>query len=321
MLTLPDFRQKNILLCFSSSGQKISFRNDNVLVTDKEGETVLQSTCHRIFSLWVIGHVSITSVLLEKSRKFGFSVYILSTSFRTIGLVNCITEGNFLLRRRQYNYKGLDIPILLISNKIQNQRILLMSLRRKSLTLTEAIAQLDSYREKCLAIIDEKTLLGLEGSASRVFFSQWFFDLPWKGRKPRLKTDILNVVLDIGYTYLFNFIDCMLNLYGFDVYEGVYHKNFYQRKSLVCDLVEPFRCIIDHKVRIAYNLGQIKQEHFRLNDSRYFLSIEYNKEYAKLLMAPILDYKVEIFNYVQNYYRCFMRQREIDLYPVFYINQ
>ena len=55
--------------------------------------------------------------------------------------------------------------------------------------------------------------------------------------------------MDIGYTYLFNFIDALLRLYGFDTYLGFYHKEFYQRKSLVCDVVEPFRCIIDKNTK------------------------------------------------------------------------
>lgn len=86
----------------------------------------------------------------------------------------------------------------------------------------------------------------------------YFDNVQWNGRKPRIKSDYVNVVLDIGYTMLFNIVDAMLQVYGFDTYYGVFHKCFYMRKSLVCDIMEPIRLIIDYEVRKAINLGQCK---------------------------------------------------------------
>jgi len=82
------------------------------------------------------------------------------------------------------------------------------------------------------------------------------------GRYPRTKIDKNNLLLDMGYTFLFHFIETLLCLYGFDLYEGFYHKRFYQRKSLVCDVQEPFRCIIDEALKKAYNLGRISEKDF-----------------------------------------------------------
>ena len=38
----------------------------------------------------------------------------------------------------------------------------------------------------------------------------YFDNVQWNGRKPRIKSDYVNVVLDIGYTMLFNIVDAML---------------------------------------------------------------------------------------------------------------
>jgi CRISPR-associated protein Cas1 len=321
MLSLPDFKNKNIIICFSLEGQKVSFRNENVIVADAESNVIMQATCHRIFSLWIVGHCTITTVLMEKSRKHGFSIFLLSPSFKPNGVMNSTSEGNFLLRRKQYAYTGTDIAALLVANKIRNQQALLKSVRRKSKSLSDSIPLLEGYIAKCHNASDYRSIMGVEGSASRVYFSEWFFELPWKGRKPRTKIDMINAVLDIGYTYLFNLMDCMLNLYGFDIYQGVYHRNFYMRKSLVCDLVEPFRCIVDRLVKRAFNLKQVKEDHFNVVDGRYLLSIEHNKTYAKWIMNGILEHKVDIFNYVQAFYRSFMREKAIDEYPQFLINE
>jgi CRISPR-associated protein Cas1 len=319
MLSLPDFKTKNIVMCFSLEGQKVSFRNDNVIISDGESNILLQVTCHRIFSLWIIGHSSITTVLMEKSRKHGFSIYLLSSSFRPIGILNSSTEGNFLLRKKQYSYEGIEIASHLVINKIRNQQSLLKSVRRKTKSLRDAIGLLDGHIQNCKNATEYRSIMGIEGSASRIFFGEWYFDLPWKGRMPRTKMDMANTVLDIGYTYLFNLMDCMLNLYGFDIYQGVYHRNFYMRKSLVCDLVEPFRCIVDKLIRNAFSLKQINESHFNVVDGRYLLRIEHNKSYAKWLMNGILAYKLEIFNYVQSYYRAFIRGKSSTEFPQFLI--
>ena len=68
--------------------------------------------------------------------------------------------------------------------------------------------------------------------------------------------------MDIGYTQIFNFIDSILRLYGFDTYKGVYHKLFFARKSLACDIEEPFRSIIDKALLKAHNLNQINPDDF-----------------------------------------------------------
>ena len=113
----------------------------------------------------------------------------------------------------------------------------------------------------------------------------------------------------------------MLNLYGFDLYQGVYHRCFYQRKSLVCDLVEPFRCIIDKEIKCAYGLKRMQEDDFRQQNGQYFLKIEKNKDYTRWLMQSILEQKENIFSYVQEYYRCFMRSKPIAEYPLFHIKE
>jgi CRISPR-associated protein Cas1 len=161
--------------------------------------------------------------------------------------------------------------------------------------------------------------MGMEGNASRVFFSAWFRALGWTRRAPRCKPDIPNVLLDIGYTHLFHFVEALLSLYGFDLYCGVHHTFFYQRKSLVCDLVEPFRCIIGRRVRKAHNLGQITPDDFFQKDGQWHLVYKDQDKYVRLFLKDILGEKQKIFLFCQSYYRWFMRDRPMDLFPVYSI--
>jgi CRISPR-associated protein Cas1 len=317
MLSLPDFKEKTILLFHPMEGQSLSFKNDNLVIKDSEDKIIKQVTCYKLFSLLIVGGTTLSTGVLEKAKKFGFSIYLLSYYYKPIGVWSSGAEGNFLLRKKQYLYDKSEIANLLVKNKIQNQSLLLKSIREKSDELKTNIQKMESYLKDLESVTDYQVILGLEGVSSKLFFSNWFTNMNWKGRRPRLKLDSTNCILDIGYTYLFNFLEMMLNLYGFDIYQGVYHKNFYQRKSLVCDLVEPFRCIIDKAVKNAYNLKQIKEEDFGQKQNQYFLKIDKNKYYSKLILESILERKEDIFTYVQEYYRAFMRSKPIQDFPVF----
>ena len=321
MLSLPDFREKQIILALLSHKDKLSFKNDNVIITDEHKKIKHQSTCYRLFSLFIVGHSDITTGLLARAKKFGFSIVLMNHNLKPYARWNAHSEGNVLLRKKQYKYDSLDIAIKLVHNKIYNQAKTLQKIRNKSCHEKEVIKSLLKYTGK-LSVnnnITSKELLGLEGIASKIYFQSLFKDFKWKARRPRVKMDITNCLLDIGYTLLFNFMEGLIGLYGFDVYKGVYHKEFYQRKSLVCDLIEPFRPLIDHRVRKAYKLNQIKTKDFTVSQGQYKLFGRKSLPYLGFFIETLILNKLDIFKYVQLYYRSFIRSKPIEEYPYYEI--
>ena len=318
MLSAPDFKQKQFIIVQLSRGERLSFKNDNIVVHDAQGKIRHQSTCHRLFALFIVGHISITSGLLNRAKRFGFSIHLLTHNLKHYGAWYCAAEGNVILRQKQYSYESLDIAQHIVANKIDQQIALLARRRRKKACLKKGIKQLKNHRAE-LPLLEPNlaSILGIEGIASRVYFGHLFAQNNWQGRKPRVKHDITNLLLDIGYTLLFNIIDSLLALYGFDVYKGVYHQVFYQRKSLVCDLVEPFRPIIDQQIVKAWSLGQIREADFSVYQNQYRLQGDANKHYTGLLLKAILNHKEAMFVYVQQYYRAFMKDSNINEYPNF----
>ena len=318
MLSAPDFKQKQIIVALVSLGDKLSFKNDNIIIKDQDGNIKHQSTCYRLFALFIVGHASITTGLLQRAKKFNFSITLLSYGLIPYGTWLSKVEGNVLLREKQYQYNSNEIAQHLIKNKIEQQIKMLKKRRKKPKELKKAIKTLKTYRDKLPnSQIDNQSLLGIEGSASRLYFKHMFDEMNWQGRKPRVKHDITNLLLDIGYTQLFHFMDALLNLYGFDNYKGVYHKCFYQRKSLVCDLVEPFRPIIDYRVRKAIKLGQVNEHDFDHIQGQYRIFGKKAQPYIALLLKSLLAHKQEIFIYTQSYYRAFIQQKPIEQYPIF----
>lgn len=315
MLTQPDFVEKRIVICNTNEKQKISFQNDNIIVKDENDKIISQNSCYKIFSLWIIGSITITSGVLERSKKFAFSIYLFNYSFKCYGVWASATEGNFLLRHKQYTNNYFAVAKAIVCNKIENQLVQIKSIRNKNYTQKRNIESLKQYIENIALCQNIQELMGYEGMASKLYFEAWFYDMEWNGRKPRAKRDVLNVILDIGYTYLFNFVESMLHLYGFDIYKGILHQNFYQRKSLVCDIVEPFRVIIDRAIKNAYNLKQIKEEDFIYKHGQYILEYKKSKHYTAILLQNILAHKTEMFLYIQGFYRWIIKEKSISEFP------
>jgi CRISP-associated protein Cas1 len=318
MMTRPDFMAKQILFIESENTKKLKFKNSNLVLADSEGKILLQHSCHRIFMVFIYGEFSITSVLIKNAKKYAIPIVFLNYSLKPYFSIIPDNKGNFLLRKKQYNNSfELDIAKHIVRNKVRNQLQLMMSLRYKTATEKESIENIKRSLSNVSSSQNSQELLGVEGTASKIYFETFFKNLDFNGRRPRCKSDIFNLLLDIGYHYLFNFIEANLELYGFDTYCGFYHKFFFQRKSLVCDIIEPFRCIIDRRLRKSYGLKQINPDEFYVKNGQYYVKRDFNKKYSQIFLKEILSYKEDIFLYIQSYYRSFIKERDIEQFPVF----
>lgn len=291
-----------------------------LLQEEQEGEwkTLTKMPFQKILILFVVGNISITTPLIDKCKQNGVALIVVKPNFRPVFYWSDPSEGNYLLRQKQYSYEDSNIELAkyLVLNKIQNQIKLLENTRKKDEHTLKAIDSCHYTCEIIQAATDYDALLGLEGAASKLFFGAYYQDCNWKGRMPRVKPDAINATLDIGYTILFNYIESMVRLFGFDVYVGVYHKLWFKRKSLICDLMEPFRCIIDNAVRNAFKRKQFKSSDFTVIQKQYRLQYGKNSEYTKVFFDAIIKYKQEIFSFVRDYYRSFMKG-SYDNFPVF----
>lgn len=304
MLTLPDFKEKQILFIntIEYEGEtKIKFANDNIVFL-KDDRIINRASCHKVFSVFIIGEITITSGIIKNGLKFGISFFFLTSNFQVYAEIGAKGEANFLVRMRQYSLSEkdeFDIAKLIVANKIKNEFYILGKI--KDFKMKE---------DKILKTKDVDTLRGIEGNASKEFFKEYFKDIEWYRREPRTKVDINNLLLDIGYIILFNFTDSILRLYGFDTYKGVYHKLFFARKSLSTDLMEPLRCVINKTILKMHNLNQINKDDFILKNGKFILSWQHSFKYSKIFSQAIMDRKEDIYNYIQSYYRHIMNPKD-----------
>ncbi len=288
-------------------------------VDEDKKTTLTKFPFQKLLALFVVGHITITTPLIEKCKRHGVALVVVKQNLRPVFIWANSAEANFLLRQRQFNFKKDDISIAkrLVYNKILNQKNCLLKTRRKDTLTLSAIEQCEAAITTLDDIDAYNQLMGLEGNIAKTFFTAYYQTLNWKYRQPRIKCDVINVALDIGYTILFNFMECFIRMFGFDIYVGVYHRLWFKRKSLVCDLIEPFRCLIDHTILMAFNRKQFKESDFVLSKQEYYLKREKCSDYYKVFFNALIAYKSDIFGYIQQYYRCFMGCKSVKQYPIF----
>lgn len=305
MLSLPDFKQKQILFVKAERGleNSLKFHNDNV-VYFKDGKVINRISCYRLLAIFIVGDLSITSVLIKKALNYGVSIFLLKDNMETYAAIGAKAEGNYLLRMKQYQISEkdtLDLSKKIVENKISNQLFLLKE--SKKLSKEEYEKQKNILIEQIGVVKTNQELLGVEGNFSKIFFNSYFNDIDWYKRMPQTKVDIYNLLLDMGYTFIFNYIDSLLMLFGFDNYKGFYHRMFFQRKSLVCDIIESFRCIIEKQLLKSCNLKQIDNKDFKFSGGKYFLKYQESHKYAKIFLEAIMERKEDIYLYVNNFYK------------------
>ena len=311
-----EFRSIIVINCIEERSFKVQ-QGELLLKDTNTGKTLTKFPFQKILALFIIGHATITTPLIDKCRKYNVYIAVMKLNLRPVFTFSTNAEANYLLREKQYlqNNSSISIARFIVNNKINNQLRLLNYTRKKDYLTTQAIESCKLALDNIMETNNLKDLMGLEGWTAKKFFMAYYQDNDWHKRQPRMKCDEINVTLDIGYTILFNFIETYLRMFGFDLYKGVLHQAWFKRKSLVCDLIEPFRCIIDRQTRKSFNLNQFKKQHFKKIKNEYVLMPENNSLYYNTFYKALIEYKVDLFKYVQRYYRYFMNNN--NQFPIF----
>lgn len=122
----------------------------------------------------------------------------------------------------------------IVQEKIRNQIKLLQRHNR-----LERVKQLESY-EVALELDDPSNR---EGHAAKVYFAGIFGET-----FKRAQSNSINATLDYGYMILLAVFNRALAAEGLLTQFGLAHKNVYNQWNLSCDLIEPFRPLIDKRV-------------------------------------------------------------------------
>ena len=118
--------------------------------------------------------------------------------------------------------------------------------------------------------------MGLEGTAGRAYFQCLSKLMPEKyqfeGRSRRPAKDPFNAALNYCYGILYGLVEKACILSGLDPYVGVLHTDNYNKKSMVFDLIEPFRIFAEQNAVYLFTGKKMKDEFFDANEGAVTLN-------------------------------------------------
>jgi CRISPR-associated protein Cas1 len=206
--------------------------------------------------IYIFGRISLSSVVIQTCLKRKIPVHFLTFSGDYLGKLQHTGGKNVELRLLQFQAyfnpeKKLSFARAFITGKFTNQIHFLTELKRRynEKKLEGIIFRLKMSLKEVQKVQDIKTLMGIEGSASKVYFEALgpiFKKLGWNfsGRTRRPPTDPVNALLSLGYTLLFSKIFTFVETASLDPYLGFLHTPDYGKPSLVLDLMEEWRPVI-----------------------------------------------------------------------------
>jgi CRISPR-associated protein Cas1 len=287
-------------LVINNPGSYIRKRGECFLLKNEDEE--LEVSVRKVKQLLITAHVMLTSDVVELAIENNIDIIFLNYYGKPYGRVWHSKLGSInTIRRKQLFLEDHPYGLLLvkswISTKIENQIKFLNKLamnrrdERKHL-IVDAVIKLKEYKGKIGEISNELTvnkvrgsILGYEGSAGRVYFSTLGNLLPKKyqfeKRRKHPALDPFNCMLNYCYGILYSNVEKACMIAGLDPYIGIMHSDNYNKKSLVYDLVEMYRAIMDELVFKLFSQNRVTDDCFDIiNDKAYVL----NKEGKKLII-------------------------------------
>ena len=180
----------------------------------------------------------------------------------------------------------------MLVSKLQSQIDFLSSLKREE--LMRGIKQLRGYKESISGYSDKRKLLTTESRCGNIYF--WNYaklihpEYGFESRHGsglaltnRYASDVINALLNYGYSVLADEIAKFVNGLGLDAYYGFYHKIRNSFQSLIYDLIEPYRWMVDYAVLKIQEQGIKKKEYVWTIEGKVVLDTNLIIRFLKLL--------------------------------------
>lgn len=225
-----------------------------------------------------------------------------------------------LIRRRQLEIaddeRGLALAQEWIAAKFDRQIEFVKKLAHarpeKEAEILVYAMRLEGGREKLAGLTgtleDQRgTIMGLEGAAGRTYFEALSLIMPeryrFQGRSRQPAKDEFNCLLNYGYGVLYSMVEKGCLIAGLDPYVGFVHTDNYNKKSLVFDLMEMFRYLVDQTVVYLFTGRKVKQD--------WFAEVPGGLTLAKDGKAALIEAANETFETSIRYRNRNIKQRDI----------
>ena len=248
------------------------------------------------------GYVSTEAIKLLAEKNI--NVILTDTYGNLISNMNNVMSSNTATDYRIGQYDTFRDPVKrlylqrqLLTAKLNSQIEFFKSLEKEE--LEKAIEQLIEYRESINSYEYTRKFLVIESRSGHLYFrnyaklfdKKYGFDSRHGGglkMSNRYASDVINALLNYGYSVLAGEIAKFVNGLGLDPYFGFYHKMHTSFQALVYDLIEPYRWLVEYsvyKMASPTNHGhQIKKKEYAwTREGKIILDTNLIKRFLELL--------------------------------------
>ena len=274
-----------------SKQSKLSYKNRFLVVKQEDDEKYIHLSEIDTIIVDSISAV-ITNYLLKELSDNKINIIFCDEKHNPFGEISSYYSRHNTSKqiKKQIAWKQKDKNILwqkIIRNKILNQATLLKKIKcNKYRMLLDYVDEIE---------IGDKT--NREGHAAKVYFNLLF-----GSNFIRHNDDNINSALNYGYAILLSTINKEVIANGYLTQLGINHKNEFNQFNLSCDLMEPFRVIIDNFV--YFNKERELDTNYRMdivnifNQPYKFQNKSYSlKDVIKFYVKKTLDSVENIENY------------------------
>ena len=236
---------------------KLSYKNRYLAVKSELEETYIHLSEIDTIIVDSIA-VSISSYLLKELADNKINIIFCDEKHNPFGeLCSYYSSHNTskkILYQTKWNTKQKDeLWSLIVKNKIINQSLLLHKIKSNNYDL------LMSYVNEVR--VGDKT--NREAHAAKVYFNSLFTKSFIRNAFIRNENDDINAALNYGYSVLLSNFNKEIINNGYLTQLGIHHKSEFNQFNLACDLMEPFRPIIDNFV--YYNQTRQFDSNYKLD--------------------------------------------------------
>jgi CRISPR-associated protein Cas1 len=335
-------RDDALPLYVQASGARVGKSGEEFVITPREGPKQT-ARLGQTSQIAVFGQVQISTQAIAAALGRQIPICYFSFGGWFYGMTSGIWHKNVELRRLQFRAAespatGLALARAFVATKIRNCRTFL---RRNADDLpVQAIDMLRRLAEDCEGCESTESLLGIEGTAARVYFENLprllkrpdddgnlAFDFSGRNRRP--PRDPVNALLSLAYSCLAKDFTVILQAVGFDPFLGFYHRPRYGRPALALDLMEELRPLVaDSVVLNAINTGVVQRKDFVVRGGAVSLSESgrgrflhaYERRMDELVTHPVFGYRISYRRVLEVQARLLARflGGEIPEYPGFH---
>jgi CRISPR-associated protein Cas1 len=246
----------------------------------KQKERVFDISPLKVESIVISNQAMISTQAIAQALEHNIDIIFLDSYGDPLGRIWFSKMGSTaLIRRKQLEAaeepSGVKLVGDMIQQKMDNQIRFLKRLMHARPGKESMFSPAITTIEKTLTDLNAKNgeledtrnrIMGLEGTAGRSYFQCLSKILPEKyqfeRRTRRPAKDPFNAVLNYCYGILYSLVEKACILSGLDPYVGFLHTDNYNKKSMVFDLIEPFRIFAEQTAVYLFTGKKMKDEYF-----------------------------------------------------------